>query len=364
MRRLGWPPLRVHSYRPQCLPRSRHSYERAAIENSTLHTIRKTHVRSCPRHCTFRNVSLPKTAREGSLASLPPDRTHGLVEGVGQTLGSHSVPVFRDHPQRAFRYPAIRRFLIASALRRPQAALPARHLHPIFAPSAASFACFPHGWFGPLTYISSLGSAQPYTPQHIPHSRIMSYCPRHGPALRCVYVPRPHGSYRRFGEASHPGPIVRMPGDGHCLYHALAWWLGGTAHALRQRLATLTEAQWNQFMPCNTPELLQQFRLETADRTQWGGALQIAAAAAMYQVSFHVHSPFGVHVIGAGTQCHLWYSTAPVGHYDVWTEEPPPGPLPVSPSTPPQSAAPLLAEPALSPVPSHRPTVRLPPPLV
>ena len=103
---------------------------------------------------------------------------------------------------------------------------------------------------------------------HTPYSRS---CPRQGPFLRYVYVPRPHSVYRRFGEASHPGPIVRMPGEGHCLYHALAWWLGGTAHAMRQRLATLSEAQWNQFMPCNTPELLRQFRLETSDRTQWGG---------------------------------------------------------------------------------------------
>ena len=152
-----------------------------------------------------------------------------------------------------------------------------------------------------------------------------------------------------------------MPGDGHCLYHALAWWLGGTAHAMRQRLATLTEAQWNQFMPCNTPELLQQFRQETSDRTQWGGALQIAAAAAVYQVSFHVHSPFGVHVIGAGTHCHLWYSTAPVGHYDVWTEEGPPAPLPVVPSNPPQDSAPCLSAPVVRPAPTHRPSVRLPP---
>lgn len=27
----------------------------------------------------------------------------------------------------------------------------------------------------------------------------------------------------RVGEASHPGSVVRMPGDGRCLYHALGW---------------------------------------------------------------------------------------------------------------------------------------------
>jgi len=103
--------------------------------------------------------------------------------------------------------------------------------------------------------------------------------------------------------------------------------LSCSARLIAQRLAiaTTSEAQWNQFMPCNTPELLRQFRLETSDRTQWGGgALQIAAAAAIHQVSFRVHSPFGVPTIGTGTQCHLCYSTAPVGHYDVWTEESPP----------------------------------------
>ena len=175
-----------------------------------------------------------------------------------------------------------------------------------------------------------------------------------------VFVPLPHGSYRRFGEAMHPGPIVRMPGDGHCLYHAIAWWVGGTAHAVRTRLANISEQHWYSFMPPGSGQILLQYQAETADRTQWGGALQIAAAAAIFQTSFSVHSPFGVHTIGTGFPCHLWYSAEPVGHYDVWTDEEPPSqpvsvPVSAAPTTAPRLPPPPMA---LPPCPTWVPRVR------
>jgi len=82
----------------------------------------------------------------------------------------------------------------------------------------------------------------------------------------------------------------------------------------------------------------------------------------MHQVAFRVHSPFGVHAIGNGALCHLWYSTTPVGHYDVWTEEMPQGQQVPDPSVQaPQDPPPSFVEPSPPPVPIHHPSVRLPP---
>ena len=93
-----------------------------------------------------------------------------------------------------------------------------------------------------------------------------------------------------------------------------------------------------------------------------GGALQIAAASAIYDIAFSVHSPFGVHTIGSGLPCHLWYSTDPVGHYDVWTADA----LEVQPARQPAQAAPVAAPrppaplPPEGPCPPSAPRVRLP----
>jgi hypothetical protein len=79
-------------------------------------------------------------------------------------------------------------------------------------------------------------------------------------------------------------------------------------------------------------------------------------------VAIRIHSPFGVHTIGTGALCHLWYSTTPVGHYDVWTEEIPPVLPPNSPRCePPSSSAPPPQPIPTPPPPPHHPLVRLPP---
>lgn len=48
-------------------------------------------------------------------------------------------------------------------------------------------------------------------------------------------APRPVGAARysgiRVGEATHPGPVLSMPGDGICMFHALASWGGAGPRA-------------------------------------------------------------------------------------------------------------------------------------
>ena len=75
--------------------------------------------------------------------------------------------------------------------------------------------------------------ARTKSPRTLPHSGMLAMHAR-------LYRP-----YIRVGEASHPGPIVAMPGDGHCLYHALAWWAQSTANIMRHTLATTDDHSWS-----------------------------------------------------------------------------------------------------------------------
>lgn len=212
------------------------------------------------------------TARADALCALPFTRILGLFEAVGQTLGGQLFPVFGFHLQRAFRDQSICKSQSLTALRRPQAALHARLNQSLITQFPAPPACFPQGWSGPFPLLSFFRSGLPRKTQSIPHMRAKSLCPRHGPALRCVCVFR--DPMAPTGDSAKP--LTRDPLS-VCLATVIASTMpllggyGGTGHAIRQRLATLTEAQWNQLMPCNTPEVLRQLRQETSDRTQWGG---------------------------------------------------------------------------------------------
>ena len=117
---------------------------------------------------------------------------------------------------------------------------------------------------------------------------------------RLIMSHHPQGNDYRSGEASHPGPIIRMPGDGHCLYHAIGWWVHQTADQIRDRLGHLTPQQWDQVFPGGTESMMDQFRLETLDRREWGGALQIAAAAVIYHRHFRAHTPSESKTSGPG----------------------------------------------------------------
>ena len=77
--------------------------------------------------------------------------------------------------------------------------------------------------------------------------------------------------YLRVGEASHPGPIHTMPGDGHCLYHALGWWDRKTQSEIRRLLATIGEAEWRDICPWDDGSGRAEFVRETLDPNIWRG---------------------------------------------------------------------------------------------
>ena len=137
---------------------------------------------------------------------------------------------------------------------------------------------------------------------------ILRWIPRTHMVGREVYVsksplirPMP---YRRLGEASHPGPIVRMPGDGHCLYHALGWWADKPQAQIRARIAEVPEHTWKALFPWDNGDALRTFKEETLNRHCWGGADQIAVAAALWKVRVTVRTSFGDQVYGNGAN---WY---------------------------------------------------------
>ena len=178
--------------------------------------------------------------------------------------------------------------------------------------------------------------------------------------LGCVHAVWAHPTMGiRIGEASHPGPIIQMPGDGHCLYHALAWWAGTNHLHMRTELAAITATMWNEICPWDTGSALPRYRRDTSDPTQWGTALQIAACAAIRRVTIRVETPFGTLTFGDGpTHWGLQLLTHPVGHYNVVAPElgsprpsmghsslssPSHGSLPPTEHTPPPRGHPLRA---------------------
>jgi hypothetical protein len=127
---------------------------------------------------------------------------------------------------------------------------------------------------------------------------------------------RPHLPVCRIGEAKHPGPLVKIPGDGNCLYHALGWWGQLEAAAVRRQLSGMS---WNAFREV-VPETVEGYHtyiVETRTEGEWGGERQIACFAYLHCACIIVHTPFGIQRYGQGRPWHLVYSTHP-GHYDVW----------------------------------------------
>ena len=125
--------------------------------------------------------------------------------------------------------------------------------------------------------------------------------------------------YRRIGEASHPGPTIRMPGDGHCIYHALGWWADKPQAQVRSRIAEVQEHTWKALFPWDNGDALRNFKAETLNPHCWGGADQIAVAAALWKVRVTVRTSFGDQVYGNGANWYLQYQEGEAAHYDVWT---------------------------------------------
>ena len=155
----------------------------------------------------------------------------------------------------------------------------------------------------------------------------------------------------RIGEASHPGPVIPMPGDGHCLYHALVWWCHMPALAVRHMLANIPQGLWMHAWPEDPVLSYPTYIAETFDLRVWGGQQQIIVAAHLWQVRIHVHTPFGVELYGEGPPWHLVYASDPVGHYDVLGPDlsVPPN---RGPAAPPNTMAPILPP---QPPPPHPP---------
>ena len=90
--------------------------------------------------------------------------------------------------------------------------------------------------------------------------------------------------YRSIGEAPHPGPTIRIPGDGHCLFYALGWWADKPQAQIRFWIAEVQEHTWKALFPWDNGNALRTFQEETLNPHVWGGAGQIAVAAAIWKV--------------------------------------------------------------------------------
>lgn len=105
-------------------------------------------------------------------------------------------------------------------------------------------------------------------------------------------------------QAPSSARVVRQPGDGNCLFHSLAYGLGGQATATNLRLdicsfmeknpslsiAGTSLAEWIQMLAGSS---VQQYAKKMAKSAQWGGAPEIAACAHMRQVNVHVYERKG-----------------------------------------------------------------------
>lgn len=100
----------------------------------------------------------------------------------------------------------------------------------------------------------------------------------------------------------HGGRIVRQPGDGSCLFHALAYGLGDCVQAtsLRARVADFMSEHPDEVIAGNPLKdwVLWDSGLDTVTyaksmRTgsRWGGAVEIAVCVQMHQIPVHVYEP-------------------------------------------------------------------------
>jgi len=92
--------------------------------------------------------------------------------------------------------------------------------------------------------------------------------------------------------------VVKQPGDGNCLFHSLAYALGGTAASLRKDICEFMEknpsleiagtslADWIQML---AGAQVAQYARKMAKGSQWGGAPEIASCAHMAKVNIHVY---------------------------------------------------------------------------
>merc|ERR1711937_735992 len=101
---------------------------------------------------------------------------------------------------------------------------------------------------------------------------------------------------------SASGKVFKQPGDGNCLFHSLAYALGGSAASIRtdvcmfmERSPDLTIAgtsltEWIQML-AGVP--IKQYTKKMSKSGNWGGAPELAACAHMKNVNIHVYERRG-----------------------------------------------------------------------
>jgi hypothetical protein len=112
-----------------------------------------------------------------------------------------------------------------------------------------------------------------------------------------------------------------MPGDGHCLYHALGWWQGIGQEQVKQILADQAPQVFFSLYPWATDGACRRFANRTRNLRVWGGADQIAVASHVFGVRIQVRAPWGVEQYGqVGDTWVLVYRAGPAAHYDVFSD--------------------------------------------
>jgi hypothetical protein len=101
----------------------------------------------------------------------------------------------------------------------------------------------------------------------------------------------------------HAARVIRQPGDGNCLYHALAHGLGSgtSAGALRRELAEwvkghpterIADTPLSDWVLWDSGECAQEYARRMA-RSGWGGGIEMAACARLRRVNIHVYERKG-----------------------------------------------------------------------
>ena len=119
-----------------------------------------------------------------------------------------------------------------------------------------------------------------------------------------------------------------MPEDGNCLYHGIGYHVGMTQRQVRQTLADMGKEHWGELCywaqgQDQKEQEWKDFKAQTMREGVWGGALQMAVAAKVWNLQISVHhqripkQSFGQ----GGEELHLYWHGGEEElsgiHYDV-----------------------------------------------
>eukprot|EP00294_Goniomonas_avonlea_P004344 CAMPEP_0114552650 /NCGR_PEP_ID=MMETSP0114-20121206/7236_1 /TAXON_ID=31324 /ORGANISM="Goniomonas sp, Strain m" /LENGTH=277 /DNA_ID=CAMNT_0001737537 /DNA_START=55 /DNA_END=888 /DNA_ORIENTATION=+ len=104
------------------------------------------------------------------------------------------------------------------------------------------------------------------------------------------------------GNVRVSGSVVRQPGDGSCLFHSMAYGIGGTsAHSLRREIANFIERNPNlevagdalsDWVKWDTGSSVASYARRMAGGA-WGGGIEMASACMLKNVNIHVYERSG-----------------------------------------------------------------------